>query len=288
MSVCIPVATQFFNGEVAEKLTNKVKLDEVTKYFAKVLNHDFAVFNFTAEVFFVPMPMDDKIAVGILNPDDPAAHDLFGVKVTPLTYLVDNAPTTWKDFMSCDEGNPGFGKFTGIIKALESPPLHMKKYDIALEDGTPLRFKVHSLQPYLNLGGQLVKNDMLVDGGLVCTVEIMNEGLEFAKVSGLQAGKTPVLVPSNPAMKRVVSEDVDIAQLKPYLKDAHYKMPISPDGGLIGFLTSWPVISCVVGVASLALLWFGCASRVSPTSAVLEPISPGAAESMLAYPTPGS
>ena len=219
----IPVKTEFFNEEVAKELKGVAVFSEIKMYFNLIRKREYGSFTETKDVFFIPMPSatgDNVIVVGVVNPNDPDAKDLLGTLATPLTNFFTDAPATWKHFMSCDKGRPGFSEYTRRIKNLENPPLHMKKYDAVMENTMQLRFKVHSIQPYIHVSGKIIENDMRVDGGDVCTIELLNE---CAKVSAIDTG-TPVLVPSNPELRNVIAEDIDLNELKEHLKKAHYKM----------------------------------------------------------------
>jgi hypothetical protein len=219
----IQVKAEFFNEEFATELNGTYVLSEVKAYFNLLRERKFDTFTETKEVFFLPMPSTtdpDVIVVGIVNPDDPDAIDLLGTSATPLTSIFNDAPKTWTDFMLCDNGKPGFSMYTTRIKNMKDPPLHMKKYDVVMMNGMSLRFKVHMLQPYFSIDGKLIENDMLVDGGEVCTIELLDER---AKVSGIDT-ENPVLVPSNPMLRNVIAKDMDMDELKKYLKEAHYKM----------------------------------------------------------------
>ena len=231
----IPIVDQFFNPkylEILHKLrpqVTKTKIANLWDMMTSGHESDFGSCDaYNQEPFFAPMPSQDDtgdICVGIVIPHNQAGDEKVQiVEGTPMKRLCDvivGAPLLYSDFMKCDNGNPGFRRFSAKLKALENAPLGMRKYDFVIDLGV-IRFKVHHTQPMYCVQGKLQKNEMHVIDARVVTIEIVSDSLEIAKVSGDLKSNCLQLVLSNPMLESVKSESLDKDALRPYLKAAHH------------------------------------------------------------------
>jgi hypothetical protein len=235
----IPIVEKFFNAAALETLHTlqpQVTGTKIANLWKMVTSgHESGLASCDAyhqEPFFAPMPSlndDFEIYVGIVIPHDKASDDkvqiVSGTPMKRLCDVIDGAPLLYSDFMSCDNGNPGFIKFSRALKALEDAPLGMRKYDFAVIHPGVIRIKVHYTQPMYNVKGKLEENEMHVVGAKVATIDIVSNGLEIAKVSGDLESNAPgalSLVLSNPMLTTMQSASLDKVELRPYLKAAHY------------------------------------------------------------------
>jgi hypothetical protein len=231
----IPIVEKFFNAKALETLhalQPQITGTKIANLWKMVTSgHESGLASCDAyhqEPFFAPMPSrndDFDIYVGIVIPHNKASDDkVQNVNGTPMKRLcdvIDGAPLLYSDFMSCDNGNPGFVKFSQALKALENAPLGMRKYDFVIHPGV-IRIKVHHTQPMYLVQGKLQENEMHVVGAKVATIEIVSNGLEIAKVSGDLESNSLSLVLSNPMLEAIKSASLDKDELRPYLRAAHY------------------------------------------------------------------
>ena len=231
----IPIVDQFFNPkylEILHKLRPQVTKTKIANLWKMLTSGHESGFGscdaYHQEPFFALMPSQNDtfdIYAGIVIPHNNASDDTVQiVEGTPMKRLCDvigGAPLLYSDFMKCDNGNPGFRRFSAKLKALENAPLGMRKYDFVIDLGV-IRFKVHHTQPMYCVQGKLQKNEMHVVGAKVATIEIVSDGLEIAKVSGDLKSNSLSLVLSNPMLEAIKSASLDKDELRPYLKAAHY------------------------------------------------------------------
>lgn len=215
----IPIMEQFFKEDSIRELQGvNFDLNEIKLHTLFFKNGNREWFKEIKDVFYVPYPDDNGvIRVGIVDPDHDKSDLHRGTPIVPLTEYFPHAPETWLKFLS----DGGFNKYTALFKELEKPPLHMKKFEVQLKNGTTLCIKVHMLTPYINSpdapGEKVIDNDMLIDDQNfpIFTVELFGG---MAKVTNLFT-KKPVLVPSSPM---VAAKNADLGKLKPLLRSAHY------------------------------------------------------------------
>ena len=231
----IPIVDKFFNAKalgILHELRAEVTGAKIANLWKMLTSGQESGFGscdaYYQEPFFAPMPSQNDtydIYAGIVIPHNNASDDTVQiVEGTPMKRLCDvigGAPLLYSDFMKCDNGNPGFRRFSAKLKALENAPLGMRKYDFVIDLGV-IRFKVHHTQPMYCVQGKLQKNEMHVIDAKVVTIEIVSECLEIAKVSGDLKSNCLQLVLSNPMLESVKSESLDKDALRPYLKAAHH------------------------------------------------------------------
>ena len=231
----IPIVEEFFNADALRtlhKLQAQITGTKIADLWKMVTSGQESGFGscdaYHQEPFFAPMPDQNDtfdICVGIVFPHNNAGDDKVRIiEGTPMKRLCDvipDAPRLYSDFMTCDEGNPGFHRFSKALKALENAPLGLRKYDFVIDLGV-IRFKVHHTQPMYCVQGKLQKNEMHVVDAKVATIEIVSDGLEIAKVSGDLKSNSLQLVLSNPMLEAAKSASLDKDALRPYLKAAHH------------------------------------------------------------------